>query len=92
MVGVHLLLADLRGLAEIDLIALDRPAADEGGIVGFEVGEGGEWLDFAQQGGVHADGAGDGVVIEEVGQAARRCLPSGFAGPGGSAVLPLASR
>ena len=81
--GVHLRLAGFRGLAEIDLIALDRPAADVGGIVGLEVGEGGEGLDFPQQRVAHADGAGHGVVIEEMGRGCPRWVPSGSCGPGG---------
>ena len=64
--GVHLLFAHLRCLAEIDLIALDSPAADVGRVVWLEVAEGGKWLHFTQQRGVHADGAGDGVVIEKM--------------------------
>jgi len=75
----HLHAAGFRGLAEVDLVALDRPAADEGRVIGLEVGEGGKGLHLPEQVQMDAHRAGHGVVIEEMGEAARAVLPAGVA-------------
>lgn len=77
--GVHFLHVELGGAAQVDLVALHRPAAHEFGRVRLEVGGGGEGLDLAQQGGVHADGAGHEGVVEEVRELARGRLPAHMA-------------
>ena len=63
------------GGGEIDLVALDDPARDETGVVGFQVLRR-KGLDPAQQLGMHAHRRADEVVVEKVLHPARGRLPA----------------
>ena len=72
---VHRVARALRGLDEVDLVALDDPAGDESGVVGLQLA-GRKRLDAAQQVGVDADRRADEIVVEEVLQPPGRGLPA----------------
>ena len=77
--AVHVLFVELGRLAQINLVALHRPAAHKFGGVGLQICGGREGLYLAQQFGVHAHGAGHQGIVEEVAQAAGGRLPAHMA-------------
>ena len=76
--AVHDFARMLGGGDEVDLILLDDPATEEAGVVGLQVGGGGEGLDLAQEVGLDAFGRGDEFVVEEMFERTGGGFPTGF--------------